>query len=581
MAKIHGAVLGVALLCAFLCAIPLQPNDSANTRDEANTYDFIVVGLGASGAIIASRLAEDCKATVLGIEAGRDVSDISNVNTPNLAFTVTKDPRVDWPFRSQPYEGADRTYALPRAHGLGGCSTHHEMIHFRGHDVDYDKWAELLGEENEWSFNDMMPYFKKCEKNDIADERWHGKDGWLHVSSRPIRFESIDTLINSAVDKGYPLVRDFNADPNLSAGVGDWQFQGNNGTRSYVGKELLMPTYQKCKASCNNFDILTETLVTKVLFEGDVAVGVEYITGPHDYSLDPLHVPEITRRNLRNPVRAYARKAVILTAGAINTPQLLMLSGVGPRAELERLGIPVYKDIAGVGEHLIDHPEASVIYEVIETPKNFTQAQKLAQNTVPAGMDWFSGLGQDRNRADCHLHFLPEYFENYDQDLDSTRGNWVTVMVEVGTLRYDGGRIKLRSKSPVDYPEIFSNFYSNPTDLIAHRECVKITRDLFTHPSMQRLIVREVHPGSDVKTDAEIEDWLRKAVWAHHPSGTCKMGRADDPMAVVDAKLFVRGFKNLHVADASIMPIIPAANIIWPVYAIGEKASDILRQLYL
>lgn len=588
--------------------------------------DYIIVGAGAGGAVLAARLAEDKNTKVLLIEAGPDNTTETDIATAASWLFLADLPKAispkgspsNWNFKTVPQNG--KVYAYPRGTGLGGSTNHHAMVDGRGSPVIYDEWAELVGDPS-WSAENLDYFFKKMENFDVpeANKEAHGQNGWLHIKHCKIREEFQEHLIKAAEEKfGAEYREDFYDDPSDMSGIGMHDTQvHNDGRRSYVATDLLLPRYRENKEKgWNNFEIVTDHLVTKVLFDGKRAIGVEAIDGARAYQVDKQHNSK--NRNGKRVVYK-ANKEVIICGGAINTPQLLMLSGVGPKADLEKLGVKIVKDAPGVGRNLIDHMEVSLVFEIKNLPNKVWRSQAalltlfdksweakadmeaLTESSTPIVWEWFSDLDpRDKRLPDLHIHTIHAYFRDFNfnpetfPDSDPLKAGYLPkimetldtknpkayfcFLTEIMKTKANTGTIKLRSADPTEPPIIDLCLNKSDEDVTRLAKGIMLERELMKHPSLQQFKPEEVLPGPDFSTLDQLKDYIaRYSSFGHHMSGTAKMGKKSDPMAVVDSNLKVIGLEGLRVCDTSVFPTIPGYNTSRPAYMVGEVLADKIK----
>lgn len=622
--------------------------DQAGIPDGAEAYDFIVVGAGAGGGPLAANLARN-GFKVLLLEAGQDTGALLTYQVPAWHTLSTEDPAMQWDYYVKHYgdetqaardskmvyesDGSQKGILYPRAAALGGCSAHNAMITVYPHESDWDEIAEITGDSS-WSGANMRQYFQRVERNRYVDHTdpdeaaGHGFDGWLQTELTDAMMAIRDTrliriaiaaakeFVDDADDGWFDIVQDtkellglMNRDLN-SAAPGRDQMEGlfsiplamrdgaRNGTREYI--------LETVKAGFP-LTVRTRSYVTKVLFNDQLdssgklrASGVSYIPGAHLYRADPnaLVGPPPPAQNV------YAQREVILSAGAFNTPQLLKLSGVGPRAELESHGIEVKLDVPGVGENLQDRYEVGV---VSQTSGEFALLKDctFGEGDDPCLVDWrrFKGPYQsnggvvgivkksDTATADPDLFIfgLPGYFNGYWPGYsaravaDAKHFTWAVLKAHTGNK---AGRVTLKSTDPLDTPDInFHYFHEGDTDqgqhiadLEAVVDGVELARKIISKTDSMMLFgsFREVFPGPAVSTRDDIRQFVKDEAWGHHACGTAKIGADSDPTAVLDTRFRVRGTNGLRVVDASVFPSIPGFFIVVPVYMVSEKAADLI-----
>ncbi|MGH9744758.1 MAG: GMC family oxidoreductase [Candidatus Acidiferrales bacterium] len=522
---------------------------------QTNTYDYIVVGAGSAGCVLAARLTEDPRTRVLLLEAGgRDSA--REVHIP-AAFSKLYKTVVDWNYSTEPEPHLhNRRLYWPRGKMLGGSSSMNAMIYMRGNPLDYDYWASL-GNEG-WGFQDVLPYFKKSEMQERGSSEHHGASGPLHVSD--LRFVNPLTraFLSAAAELRIASNSDFNGATQDGAGL--YQVTQKSGRRHSTADAYLKPVRGR-----QNLTVATGAHATRVLMENHRAVGVAY---------------------LREGAETIARadREVILAGGSINSPQLLLLSGIGPANELNRAGVRSVHDLPGVGKNLQDHVMVSVGYLCTkpvsmanaESLPNFLQylllrRGPLTSNVAEAGI--FARTRGEISIPDLQLLFGPAYYVNHGLDprKEHCFGFGPTLIAPQSR-----GSISLKSTNPLDPPAIRANYLSTDADMRVIVEGVKLSRQLVRSKPFADYRGGELHPGANVQSDGEIAEFIRaEAQTLYHPVGTCKMG--SDPMSVVDARLRVHGIDGLRVVDASVMPRIIAGNTNAPTIMIAEKAADMIR----
>ena len=527
------------------------------------TWDFIVVGAGSSGSVVAGRLSEDGRSRVLVLEAGGSDRRLA-VAMPAASFLLAlANPRYDWAYKAEPdpTRGGRRDY-MPRGKVLGGTSAINGMSYVRGQPADYDAWAARGC--HGWDFGSVLPYFKRAEDNENGADAYHGTGGPLAVSNARTRHRLAEAYLRSCIALGMRHMADINTPPQ--AGVGYVPVTQRRGRRQSAARAYLRPAMGRA-----NMRVLTHAHVRRVLFDGRRATGVEYA-------------------HRGRTVRAEASRAVILCAGAFASPQLLLLSGVGPAAHLREFGIPVIHELPGVGENLQDHPGlAHTCWAKVATYNMQTGplsallygAQWLLAGTGPGStphsqVTAFMRHDGGPGRSDIQYLFSPAGFDLTEAGPVLFERPAVTGLINV--LRpHSRGWVRLSSTDPFAQPAIQPNLFADARDLDLLLAGARLQRRIFESEPLARFIAGHYRPGPDVQSDDDWRAYLREnAMSAYHPAGTCRMGR--ERTAVVDDRLRVRGLENLHVADASIMPTIVSGNLHATCVMIGEKAADLIRE---
>jgi choline dehydrogenase len=520
--------------------------------------DFVIVGAGSAGCAMAYRLSE-AGASVLVIEhGGTDAGPF--IQMPAALSYPMNMSRYDWGYRSEPEPHLNnRQLACPRGKVIGGSSSINGMVYVRGHAMDFDHWAEAGAAG--WSYSDVLPYFKRMESwhdgNHGGDPSWRGSDGPLHVSRGPRDNPLFDAFVQAGRQAGYEVTDDYNG--QKQEGFGPMEQTVWQGRRWSAANAYLRPALKR--ANCK----LMNGLVERVVIEEGRAVGVALKGG------------QVVR----------ARREVVIAASSINSPKLLMLSGIGPAAHLAEHGIDVIADRPGVGQNLQDHLELYIQMAASQPitlykhwnliSKALIGAQWLFTKTGLGASNQFESAAFIRSKAgvpypDIQYHFLP-IAVRYDGKV-AAQGHGF--QAHVGPMRSPSrGAVSLRSSNPADDPRIVFNYMSTEQDWEDFRRCIRLTREIFAQEAFKPFIKDEIQPGAAVQSDAELDAFIAEhAESAYHPCGTCKMGHIDDPMAVVDSETRVIGVEGLRVADSSIFPQITNGNLNAPSIMVGEKASD-------
>lgn len=525
--------------------------------------DYVIVGGGSAGCVLAARLSEDPAVQVVLLEAGPPDTSVL-IHCPAGLALLAKNGQANWGFQTEPQPGLNgRRGYQPRGKVLGGSSSVNAMIYARGHRADYDAWA---AEGNAgWGWDDVLPYFKRAEHNERGADAFHGTGGPLNVMDlrSPHRFGPM--FVEAARQAGFPVNDDFNGAEQ--EGVGLYQVTHKEGERFSAAKAYLAPNRGRA-----NLHVVTGAHATRVLFEGRRAVGVAYRMG-------------------RAELEVRAAREVVLSAGALLSPQLLMLSGVGPAAHLQAHGIPVVHDLPGVGRHLHDHVDVVQVVDAPHLTDLFGLSFRGLVNAAKAVMEWrrrrsgllttnFAEAGGFIRSApgeplpDLQLHFVIGKLLDHGRKTVFGHGYSCHVCLLRPRSR---GSVTLASADPFAAPRIDPNFLADPDDVQRLVRGFKVMRGILAQPALAGYRGRELDASATARTDAEIEAFVRShADTIYHPVGTCRMGGG--PLDVVDPQLRVRGLAGLRVADASVMPRIVGGNTNAPVIMIGEKASDLLKE---
>lgn len=534
------------------------------------SFDYIIVGAGSAGCVLAARLSEDTHCTVLLLEAGGP--DIRKEIHVPVAFPTLYRSQLDWNYETerQPRLNGRRLY-WPRGRVMGGSSSINAMIYIRGHWKDYEQWREL-GNPG-WGYADVLPYFMKAENNERGASDCHGEGGPLNVADLRSPNPLSRAFVEGAAELGLPINPDFNRPEQL--GFGFYQVTQKKGQRHSASKAYLPDLLWRVGTQGSlfsdadprrpNLNVYSRIHATRILIESGKATGIE--TFRHK---------EVTR--------FHANREVILCGGAVNSPQVLLLSGIGPALQLGALGIPVVVDLPGVGENLQDHPAVDAQW-ACRAPVSLARAEDLSSallylafrrgpltsNVAEAG--GFVCTRSGNFVPDIQFHFAPVLLRRHYEMRPTRHGFSCCVTLLNSPSR---GRIALRSADPFEAPSIDPDYLADAADWASLREGIRQMRSIAETRAFARFGCTEVQPGPAVQSDETLDEFLRARLETlYHPVGTCKMGR--DENAVVDAKLRVHGVAGLRVVDASVMPVIPSGNTNAPVIMIAEKAAEMIR----
>lgn len=528
-------------------------------------FDYIIVGAGSAGCVLANRLSADENNKVLLLEAG--TKDINPwIHVPVGYFKTMHNPATDWCYMTEKDEGIDgRQLQWPRGKVLGGSSSLNGLLYVRGQKEDYDRWEEL-GNKG-WGFDKVLPYFKKSEDQERGANHYHGVGGLLKVSDLRLRRPIADMFIKAAEQIGIPFNKDYNGE--TQEGVGYFQQTAHNGFRWSTAKGFLRPAKTR-----SNLSVITKAHTSRILFDDSAdkprAIGVEVIENGQTKQY-------------------HANKEVILSAGAIGSPQVLQLSGVGPQALLERLKIPTIKALEGVGKNLQDHLQIRLVFKTKQNTLNdelnsyfkkfkvglqYILSRTGALTLAASQIVIFTKTDPELERPDIQFHFQPL---SADKPGDGVHP-FSAFTASVCQLRpHSRGYLEITSKDPLQHPAIHPNYLSDERDLKVAVESIKVARRVAEAPALAPEILDEYVPGREYQSDEELLLAARKySQTIYHPTSTCKMGH--DDMAVVDDRLKVHGIDGLRVVDASIMPEIVSGNTNAPTIMIAEKASDMILE---
>lgn len=540
--------------------LSVKPSDKENNMTKL-IVDYIIVGAGSAGCVLANRLSADPSISVLLLEAGgKDSHPLFNV--PAGFFVLMEQGKGNWNYHTTPQAGLhDRIAYFPRGKVLGGSSAVNGMVVSRGHRADYDHWA-ALGNSG-WSYDDCLPYFKKIESVAGGDPAYRGLSGPIKVSiTPPTKLNPISTAwLEGAQQAGHP----FNPDMNGATTEGVAMMQGNYlyGQRQSASACYLRPALRR-----PNLQVLTQAHAARVIIDDGCACGLEYVRNGKTYT-------------------AHAKREVLLAGGVVNSPQLLQLSGIGDPADIEPHGISLVHTLPGVGKNLKDHLAVSVkqratkTYSLLPALKPWAMVKSIVQylmfKTGFAAVGPIEVWGHLRLRPDSALPDLQIYsqslmYNDHGRDIIQEEG---FMAVFNGCQPKSVGSIRLQSADPLQAPAIDPNYLSHPDDIRVLREGIRLVRQIFAQPAYDDFRGTEYAPGAQCLTDAQLDDYIRaNANSLYHPIGTCKMG--SDPMAVVDNQLRVHGIRGLRVVDASVMPDIISGNTNFPTMMIAERAAEMI-----
>jgi len=529
------------------------------------SFDYVIVGAGSAGCVLANRLSADPEVSVLLVEAGgRD--DWIWIDIPVGYLYCINNPRTDWCYRTEPCDGLNgRSIIYARGKVLGGCSSINAMVYMRGQKRDYDEWARLTGDSS-WNWDAVLPVFKRSEDHWRGASDAHGAGGEWRVEQQRLEWEILNSFRTAMSETGIPLTDDFNRGDN--EGAGKFEVNQRRGVRLSASKAFLHPVARR-----RNLTVVTEAQVTRLRLQGRRAAGLEFVrAGERQF--------------------AEARVETVLAAGSIGTTQILQLSGIGPAALLQRHGIAVAHELPGVGENLQDHLQLRMGFKV----QNVLTLNKLANSWLgkakmaleyalfrtgpltmaPSQLGGFTRSSPEHVTPNIEYHVQPLTLDKFGEPLHRFPAFTASVCNLRPTSR---GHIRIKTAEFRDAPEIQLNSLSTAEDQRVAADSLRLTRRIVQAPALARYSPDEFLPGPKVQSDAEL---VRAAgdigTTIFHPIGTCRMGRADDPAAVVDSRLRLRGIERLRVVDASIMPTITSGNTAAPVMMIAERGAEMLRQ---
>ncbi len=521
-------------------------------------FDYIIVGAGSAGCVLADRLSVAGHSVVVLEFGGSDRSVF--IQMPSALAIPMNTRKYNWHYESEPEpQLGGRRLHTPRGKGLGGSSSINGLVYVRGNPLDFERWQDEGAAG--WSYASVLPYFKRAERHAEGGNEYRGSDGPLDTRYGPLRNPLYQAWIDAGAQAGYPVTEDVNG--AQQEGFGRMDMTVRDGARCSAAKAYLLPAMKRAGVK-----VITHALATRVLLDGKTAVGVEYERGGRLHQLS-------------------ANREVILAGGSINTPQLLKLSGIGPADELRAHGIAVVADRPGVGANLQDHLEFYFQMACTQPVSLYPSMGLLAKGLIGArwllfrnglgATNHFESCGFIRSKAgirypDIQYHFFPLAVSYDGNSMAHEHG----FQAHVGPMRSKSrGSVTLRSPDPRDKPVIRFNYMSHADDWAEMRACVRLTREIFQQPAFAPYRGREIQPGANVTSDAAIDAFIAaKVESAYHPSCSCKMGAANDPMAVVDPELRVIGVDRLRVVDSSVMPSITTGNLNAPTIMIGEKGAD-------
>ncbi|NLD56115.1 MAG: FAD-binding protein [Burkholderiaceae bacterium] len=546
------------------------------------TFDYVIVGAGTAGCLLANRLSADPSRRVLLLEAGRK-DNYHWIHIPVGYLYCIGNPRTDWLYQTEPEAGLNgRQLRYPRGKALGGCSSINGMIYMRGQARDYDNWAALTGDDA-WRWDNVLPSFKQHEDHHRGPSEFHGAKpgnvtlpggggGEWRVEKQRLRWDVLDAFAAAAQQAGIPATEDFNRGDN--EGVGYFEVNQKNGWRWNTAKAFLRPACE----SRRNFTLWTSAQVSRLLLERQ-ADGATRCTG----------VEVWTDRGM---VTVRATREVVLSAGSIGSPQLLQLSGIGPAALLRRHGVQVRQDLPGVGANLQDHLQIRAVFKLNDAKTLNTMVGNLAgkalvaleyalkrsgpMSMAPSQLGAFTRSSPDKPYPDLQYHVQPLSLDAFGEPLHVFNAFTASVCNLNPTSR---GTVSIRSARFQDAPAIAPNYLGTPEDRKVAAASLRVTRHIVAQPAMAKYQPQEWKPGVQFQTDEELARLAGDiATTIFHPVGTTRMGRADDPLAVVDSRLRVRGVAGLRVVDAGVMPVITSGNTNSPTLMIAEKAAQWILQ---
>ncbi|WP_354686880.1 choline dehydrogenase [Cupriavidus necator] len=529
------------------------------------TFDYIIVGAGSAGCVLANRLTQDPDVNVLLLEAGGK-DDYHWIHIPVGYLYCIGNPRTDWLYRTEAEAGLNgRSLGYPRGRVLGGCSSINGMIYMRGQREDYDEWARLAGDEG-WRWDNVLPLFKRSEDHHRGPSEFHGAGGEWRVEAQRLRWDILERFADAAEQAGIPRTDDFNRGDNF--GVGYFEVNQRRGIRWNTAKAFLRRASER-----PNLTIVTGAQVSALTFDGRRCTGVNYVGGGQPHTAGAAH-------------------EVILAAGAVNSPQLLELSGIGQAERLRALGIAVRHALPGVGENLQDHLQLRTVVKVNGVRTLNTRAASLwgkccigvqyalnqsgPMSMAPSQLGAFARSDPTQARPNIEYHVQPLSLDKFGDPLHAFNAFTASACNLRPTSR---GSVHIGSADYRQAPAIAPNYLSTDADRRVAADSIRLTRRIVASPALAPYQPEEWLPGPAFQTDEELAEAAGNiGTTIFHPVGTCKMGRADDPMAVVDHRLRVLGIEGLRVVDASVMPLITSGNTNSPTIMIAERASDMIRE---
>jgi len=536
--------------------------------ESAGQYDYIIIGAGSAGCVLANRLTQDPEVSVLLIEAGAK-DDYVWIHIPVGYLYCINNPRTDWCYRTEADPGLNgRSLIYPRGKVLGGSSSINGMIYMRGQAENYDAWAEATGDPG-WSWNKVLPLFMKSEDHHGGGDAYHGTGGEWRVEKQRLSWRILDAFREAAAEVGIPKVDDFNRGDN--EGCGYFEVNQKRGIRWNTAKAFLKPAARR-----GNLTIMTGSHVRRLKIEngerGPVCTGVEFVGGGSEW-------------------QARSMRETILAAGAIGTPQILQVSGIGPAPLLQRHAVPVVADTPGVGENLQDHLQIRMAFKVRGTPTLNTMAGKWhgklrigaqyalfqsgPMSMAPSQLGAFARSDPGQATPNLEYHVQPLSLDKFGDPLHAFPAFTASVCNLRPTAR---GHVRIASGDSLVAPKITTNYLSTPEDRKVAAASLTLTRKIVAAPALRKYAPEEFMPGTQFRSEEELARAAGDVgTTIFHPVGTCRMGRPDDPLAVVDSRLRVRGVAGLRVVDASVMPTITSGNTNSPTIMIAEKAAALMR----